>query len=163
MFVSPNKNFRIPKDDECSVIMVGPGTGVAPFRAFLEERKARKSCGRNWLFFGDQHSDCDFIYQEEFSEMMQQEVLTRLDLAFSRDQKEKIYVQNRMLENSAELYSWLQDGASFYVCGDASKMAKDVDSALIEVVRLEGNLSRDGAIEYVNDLKLAKRYLRDVY
>ena len=163
LFVSPNKNFRIPEDDECPVIMVGPGTGVAPFRAFLEERKARGSCGRNWLFFGDQHSDCDFIYQEELSEMMQQEVLTRLDLAFSRDQKEKIYVQQRMLENSAELYSWLQDGASFYVCGDASKMAKDVDSALIEVVRLEGNFSSDGAIEYVNDLKLAKRYLRDVY
>ena len=163
LFVSPNKNFRIPEDDERPVIMVGPGTGVAPFRAFLEERKARGSCGRNWLFFGDQHSDCDFIYQQELSEMMQQEVLTRLDLAFSRDQKEKIYVQQRMLENSAELYSWLQDGASFYVCGDASKMAKDVDSALIEVVRLEGNFSRDGAIEYVNDLKLAKRYLRDVY
>lgn len=163
IFISPNKAFRVPANNKAPLIMVGPGTGIAPFRAFLQERQATGAEGKNWLFFGDQHQEHDYIYQDELNQWQQSGLLTHLDLAFSRDQEEKIYVQNRMLEKGAELYAWLQDGAYFYVCGDASRMAKDVDAALYEVVRQFGGLSSERAAAYVDQLKKDKRYLRDVY
>ncbi|MEM9708888.1 MAG: sulfite reductase flavoprotein subunit alpha [Pseudomonadota bacterium] len=163
IFMSPNKSFRVPEDDTRPMIMVGPGTGIAPFRAFLEERRERGASGTNWLFFGDQHRESDFIYQDEIGEMSAAGLLTRLDLAFSRDQAEKIYVQHRMTENGKDLYGLLEEGGHFYVCGDATRMAKDVDAALHKVVETHGALSEDGAIDYVNRLKREKRYVRDVY
>ncbi|MGR8931699.1 MAG: sulfite reductase subunit alpha [Gammaproteobacteria bacterium] len=163
IFFTPNNNFRVPSDDSLPMIMVGPGTGIAPFRAFLQEREARNAAGKNWLFFGDRNAATDFIYRDEIEAMRDSGLLTRLDLAFSRDQAEKIYVQDRMMENGAELYAWLEDGGYFFVCGDAYRMAKDVDQALLEVVRIHGNKSTDEAAEYVNQLKKDKRYVRDVY
>ncbi|MDH2067794.1 sulfite reductase subunit alpha [Pantoea sp. GD03673] len=163
IFISPNKAFRVPANNSAPLIMVGPGTGIAPFRAFLQERQATGAQGKNWLFFGDQHQEHDFIYQDELLAWQDNGLLTRLDLAFSRDQEKKIYVQSRMLEQGAELYAWLQEGAYFYVCGDASRMAKDVDNALYEVVRQFGGLSTERAADYVDQLKKEKRYLRDVY
>lgn len=163
IFISPNKAFRVPANSSAPLIMVGPGTGIAPFRAFLQERQATSAQGKNWLFFGDQHQEHDFIYQDELLAWRDNGLLTRLDLAFSRDQEKKIYVQSRMLEQGAELYAWLQEGAYFYVCGDASRMAKDVDNALYEVVRQFGGLSTERAADYVDQLKKEKRYLRDVY
>lgn len=163
LFVSPNKAFRVPQNDDVPVIMVGPGTGIAPFRAFLQERLARGATGRNWLFFGDQHRQSDFIYESELGEMSRAGVLTRLDLAFSRDQAEKIYVQTRMRQNGKALYQWLEEGGYFYVCGDATRMAKDVDDALHRIIIDEAGLSAEAASEYVSQLKREKRYLRDVY
>ncbi len=163
IFVSPNKAFRVPVDDSAPMIMVGPGTGIAPFRAFLQERRARGAKGQNWLFFGDQHRASDFIYEDELTEMSQNGVLNRLDLAFSRDQAEKIYVQTRMIENGKALYGWLQDGGHFYVCGDAARMARDVDQALHRIVSDHGGLTVEAAADYVGQLKREKRYLRDVY
>lgn len=163
VFVHSNKAFRPPADPASPMIMVGPGTGIAPFRAFLEERAATKATGKNWLFFGDQKAATDFLYRDELEAMKASGVLTRLDVAFSRDQKEKIYVQNRMIENAAELYAWLEQGASFYVCGDASRMAKDVDAALHQVVEIAGKKTAEEAAAYVQALKTAKRYQRDVY
>lgn len=163
IFISHNKSFRVPANNNAPLIMVGPGTGIAPFRAFLQERQATGAQGKNWLFFGDQHQEHDFIYQDELLAWRDNGLLTRLDLAFSRDQEKKIYVQSRMLEQGAELYAWLQEGAYFYVCGDASRMAKDVDNALYEVVRQFGGLSTERAADYVDQLKKEKRYLRDVY
>ena len=163
IFLSPNKAFRLPEDDTAPVIMVGPGTGVAPFRAFLFERQQRGATGDNWLFFGDQHRAKDFIYEEEIGAMSADGILTRLDLAFSRDQSEKIYVQNRMRENGKELFEWLEEGGYFYVCGDALRMAKDVDAALHELIAEHGAMSKDEAASYVGGLKREKRYLRDVY
>lgn len=163
VFVTQNKNFKLPADPDTPVIMVGPGTGIAPFRAFMEERKATGAKGRNWLFFGDQHYLTDFLYQLEWQDYFKKGLLERLDLAFSRDQKHKIYVQHRMLEQSREIYAWLEAGASFYVCGDAARMAVDVDEALHTIVEKEGDRSREEAVEYVKALKNAKRYLRDVY
>jgi sulfite reductase (NADPH) flavoprotein alpha-component len=145
------------------MIMVGPGTGIAPFRAFLEERRATGATGQNWLFFGDQRAATDFLYREELEAMQAAGVLTRLDLAFSRDQAAKIYVQQRMLENAAELYAWLEAGAHFYVCGDASRMAKDVDAALHQIIETAGRKSPADTAAYVQALKAAKRYARDVY
>lgn len=163
VFVQVSHGFRLPSDLEKPVIMVGPGTGIAPFRAFLEERKATGATGKNWLFFGDQCKATDFLYDEELTAMQAEGFLTRLDLAFSRDQKEKIYVQTRMLENAAELWRWLEEGAHFYVCGDAKRMAKDVDAALQEVVEKAGGRTKEQAAEYVAKLKTDKRYQRDVY
>ena len=163
IFMSPNKSFRVPEDDTKPMIMVGPGTGIAPFRAFLEERRERGATGTNWLFFGDQHRESDFIYEDEISAMSESGLLTRLDLAFSRDQAEKIYVQQRMEENGKDLFAALEDGGSFYVCGDATRMAKDVDAALHRIVGTHGALGEDAAIDYVNALKKEKRYVRDVY
>ncbi|MDH0054512.1 sulfite reductase (NADPH) flavoprotein alpha-component [Pantoea sp. PA1] len=163
IFISPNKAFRVPANGNAPLIMVGPGTGIAPFRAFLQERQVTGAQGKNWLFFGDQHQEHDFIYREELTAWQESGLLTRLDLAFSRDQDKKIYVQNRMLEQGAELYAWLQEGGHFYVCGDASRMAKDVDSALYEIVRQFGGLSSERAADYIDQLKKEKRYLRDVY
>ncbi|MGC6423444.1 MAG: assimilatory sulfite reductase (NADPH) flavoprotein subunit [Lentimonas sp.] len=163
VFVTPNKHFKVPANPDAPMIMVGPGTGIAPFRAFLEERKAVGAKGKNWLFFGDQHYLTDFLYQTELQEHLADGVLTKLDVAFSRDQKEKVYVQDRMRESAKELYQWIQDGASFYVCGDASRMAHDVDAALHEIIENEGGITADEAVEFVKQLKKDKRYLRDVY
>ena len=161
-FLTANKSFRLPTDDAAPVIMVGPGTGVAPFRAFLHDRRARGASGRNWLFFGDHHRGSDFIYEDELRSFSHAGILTRLDLAFSRDQSEKIYVQHRMREDGKELYSWLEEGAHFYVCGGMD-MGKDVDSALREIVVEHGGLTDGQAEDYVAELKSSKRYLRDVY
>lgn len=163
IFFTPNNNFRVPSDDSLPMIMVGPGTGIAPFRAFLQERQARNANGKNWLFFGDRNASTDFIYREEIEAMQTSGLLTKLDLAFSRDQAEKIYVQDRMKEHGAELFAWLEQGGYFFVCGDAYRMAKDVDQALHDVVREHGKMSLVQAVEYVNSLKKDKRYVRDVY
>ncbi len=163
VFVHSNKAFRPPTDGDAAMIMVGPGTGIAPFRAFLHERKAVGAKGKNWLFFGDQRTATDFLYREELAALKQEGVLTRLDTAFSRDQAEKIYVQHRMLEHAAELYAWLEAGAHFYVCGDASRMAKDVDAALHTVIERAGGKTAAEATAYVLLLRTTKRYARDVY
>ncbi len=155
--------FRLPEDRDAPIIMVGPGTGVAPFRAFLQERQAIGARGKTWLFFGAQRAQSDFYYREDFEQLMRDGVLTRLDTAFSRDQEHKIYVQNRMMGSSGELWKWLQEGAHFYVCGDAKRMAKDVDAALREIVQQQGGMSTEEANEYVEKLKNDKRYKRDVY
>jgi len=163
VFTQVAHGFRLPANLDTPVIMVGPGTGIAPFRAFLEERQATAARGRNWLFFGDQKRSTDFLYRDELETMFKGGVLTKLDLAFSRDQADKIYVQHRMIEHAKELWSWLEDGAHFYVCGDAKRMAKDVDAALHELIQTAGGKSREQAAEYVAALKSAKRYQRDVY
>lgn len=162
-FFIPNKTFRVPDDDALPMIMVGPGTGIAPFRAFLQERQLRNASGKNWLFFGDRNAATDFIYRDELTAMQQTGLLTRFDVAFSRDQAEKIYVQDRMREHGAELYAWLEQGGYFFVCGDAYHMAKDVDQALHDVIAEHGQMSPELAVEYVNQLKRDRRYVRDVY
>jgi sulfite reductase (NADPH) flavoprotein alpha-component len=163
VFVHTNKAFRLPANGGTPVIMVGPGTGIAPFRAFLEERKLTGAKGGNWLFFGNPHQATDFLYGEELTAFQKDGTLQRLDLAWSRDQKEKIYVQNLMLQQGGELWQWFQEGAAFYVCGDASRMAKDVDAALHAIAEQHGGLSKDDAAAWVSQLKKDKRYLRDVY
>jgi sulfite reductase (NADPH) flavoprotein alpha-component len=163
IFLQQNKAFRVPADDDLPMIMIGPGTGVAPFRAFLQERRARGATGRNWLFFGDQHRSEDFLYSDELLGWASDGLLTTLDLAFSRDQADKVYVQHRMRAAGAELYRWLEEGAHVYVCGDATHMARDVDAALHEVVVEHGGRDAEGAAAYVADLKRDKRYVRDVY
>ena len=163
--VFPNTSkFRLPAESNTPIIMIGPGTGVAPFRAFLQERKAIGAKGRNWLFFGSQHEHCNYFYREEFEEIKRDGFLTRLDCAWSRDQAGKSYVQHKMLENAAELWQWLEgEGAYFYVCGDARRMAKDVDAALREIVRSQGGKTEQQTNEHVEKLKSDKRYMRDVY
>ena len=163
LFFHSAKHFRLPENPALPVIMVGPGTGIAPFRAFLQERQATGATGKNWLFFGDQKAAYDYLYREELEAMQASGVLTRLDTAFSRDQGEKIYVQQRMLENAEEVYRWLEEGGYFYVCGDASRMAKDVDAALHKIVETAGHKTSEEAAQYVEALKKAKRYRRDVY
>jgi sulfite reductase (NADPH) flavoprotein alpha-component len=163
VFVQPSHGFKPPANGDLPIIMVGPGTGIAPFRAFLEERKATAAKGRNWLFFGDQKRNTDFFYEEELGVWQSEGHLTRLDLAFSRDEAEKVYVQNRMLENAAELWAWLEAGAHLYVCGDASRMAKDVDATLHQIIEKSGGKSPDDAKAYVAKMKSDKRYQRDVY
>ena len=163
VFVQANKHFRVPQDGEVPMIMIGPGTGVAPFRGFLQERRARGDTGNNWLFFGEQHAASDFYYRDELTAMQRDGLLTHLSLAFSRDQAQKIYVQERIREQGAELWRWLQDGAQVYVCGDASRMAKDVDQALRDVARQHGHLSEEQAAAHIRHLAEQKRYLRDVY
>lgn len=163
VFVQPSHGFKPPTGSDTPMIMVGPGTGIAPFRAFLEERRALGAKGRNWLFFGDQKRATDFLYEEQLTSWQADGLLTRLDLAFSRDQAEKIYVQSRMIEAAGELFAWLEDGAHFYVCGDASRMAKDVDQALHTIIERAGGKSADEAKAYVAKLKSDKRYQRDVY
>jgi sulfite reductase (NADPH) flavoprotein alpha-component len=156
-------HFRLPTDLTKPVIMVGPGTGIAPFRAFLEEREATAATGKNWLFFGDQKRSTDFLYHDQIIEWVQKGFLTRLDTAFSRDQEEKIYVQTRMTQAASELWQWLEEGAHFYVCGDAKRMAKDVDEALHSIIQTAGGKSADEAAAYVAQMKKEKRYARDVY
>lgn len=163
IFLHSNNNFRLPEDTTAPVIMIGPGTGIAPFRAFLEERQATGQTGENWLFFGEQRAALDFLYKDQFLAMQKDGVLTHLDTAFSRDQERKIYVQDRMREKSQELYRWLQRGAYFYVCGDASRMAKDVETALLDAIAKGSNGTLDFAAEYLAAMKKQKRYQRDVY
>ena len=163
VYPSLNPNFKLPEDPDARVIMIGPGTGLAPFRAFVEEREALGCRGRNWLFYGDQHFTTDFLYQVEWQRWHKAGVLSRLDLAFSRDQADKIYVQHRMSEHGRDLYAWLQAGAHLYVCGEGSRMAADVHETLISIVSKEGGKSRDDAQEYVESLQASRRYQRDVY
>jgi sulfite reductase (NADPH) flavoprotein alpha-component len=164
VFPSVAKHFHLPEDPDIPIIMVGPGTGVAPFRAYLQERKATGAKGKNWLFFGSQHQKCDYAYGEEFEAFKEEGLLTRLDCAWSRDQAEKIYVQHRMKENAAEIWKWLDaEGAHFFVCGDAKRMAKDVDAMLRNIVRDQGGKNIEQANEYFEKLKNEKRYKRDVY
>ena len=165
VYVQESRTFRLPQNGATDVIMCGPGVGLAPFRAFLEQRALDGAKGRNWLFFGEQKRETDFLYENELLDYQKKGVLNRLDLAFSRDQSFKIYVQNRMQEQGKELWSWLQNGAYFYVCGDARRMAKDVHQALIEIAQKEGGLSADAATQYIGTtlMKTEKRYLRDVY
>jgi len=163
IFLSSNANFRLPEDASAPVIMIGPGTGVAPFRAFLEERQATGQVGDNWLFFGDQREKLDFLYRDQFYAMQQDGVLTRLDTAFSRDQPQKVYVQDRMRERAADLFEWLERGAYFYVCGDVTRMAKDVESTLLDVIAKGSNGTLEHAAEYLAAMKKQKRYQRDVY
>lgn len=162
VFVS-DSHFGPPEDLAKDIIMVGPGTGIAPFRAFMQERVVTGATGRNWVFFGDQHRATDFLYEEEWLQWQAEGKLARLDLAFSRDQILKVYVQDRMRENGAELWAWLQKGAHFYVCGDAKRMAKDVDVALHEVIARHSGMDAAAAAEYVKQMKKDKRYQRDVY
>lgn len=163
VFVHSAKHFRLPEDPATNMIMVGPGTGIAPFRAMLQERKASGASGKNWLFFGEQRSATDFLYQDEFEGYLADGTLSRFDTAFSRDQDFKIYVQHRILEAADELYQWLEGGAYFYICGDAARMAKDVDVALHQVVEKAGGKSVEEAAAYIDALKKAKRYRKDVY
>ncbi|MEZ6964403.1 assimilatory sulfite reductase (NADPH) flavoprotein subunit [Aeromonas sp. S9(2024)] len=163
VFVEHNDNFRLPANPDAPVIMVGPGTGIAPFRAFLQEREAQGADGKNWLFFGNPHFTQDFLYQVEWQRYVKSGLLSKISLAFSRDQANKIYVQDRLREAGLELYQWLEAGAHFYVCGDANHMAKDVQEALLDVIAEHGQKSREEAEEYLSELRRAKRYQRDVY
>ncbi|MEU1970646.1 bifunctional nitrate reductase/sulfite reductase flavoprotein subunit alpha [Microbacterium sp. NPDC019599] len=163
VYLQKSSHFRPPASPDTPMIMVGPGTGIAPFRGFLHDRRADGHTGRNWLFFGEQHEATDFYYREELEAMREDGFLTRLDVAFSRDQRQKIYVQDRMLEHGVELWRWLQDGAHFYVCGDASRMAQDVDDTLTTIARRHGGLSEEAAVEFKKSLVAQKRYVRDVY
>lgn len=163
IYIQPNKRFRIPADGMRPIILIGPGTGIAPFRAFLHERRALGHAGPNWLFFGERSAATDFLYRDELAEMRDSGHLTRFDTAFSRDQERKVYVQDRMREHGAEMWRWLQDGAQVYVCGDAARMAKGVDTALHEIVRRHGAMSEEKASEYVSQLAESERYHRDVY
>jgi sulfite reductase (NADPH) flavoprotein alpha-component len=163
VFVQANKHFHLPDSQDKDIIMVGPGTGIAPFRSFIEERAVNKADGRSWLFFGDQHEAVDFLYQNELEKYQQDGVLTRVDTAFSRDSAQKVYVQHKMLENSNELFEWIENGAYFYVCGDKERMAKDVNEALINVIEKEGAMSREDAEAYLKDMQKQGRYQRDVY
>ena len=163
IFLHSNASFRLPEDKTAPVIMIGPGTGIAPFRAFLEERQATGQTGNNWLFFGEQREKMDFLYKEQLQGMHRDGVLTHLDTAFSRDQAQKVYVQDKMQEKSKELFSWLERGAYFYVCGDATRMAKDVETALLDVIARGSNGTLEHAAEYLAAMKKQKRYQRDVY
>ena len=163
VFIQPNKHFHLPESQDTDIIMVGPGTGIAPFRSFIQERAVTKAKGRAWLFFGDQHAASDFLYRNELEQYQKDGVLTRIESAFSRDTAQKVYVQHKMLENSKELFEWLENGACFYVCGDKQYMAKDVHNALIDIIEKEGAMSREAAESYLNDIKAEGRYQRDVY
>ncbi|WP_145483333.1 NADPH-dependent assimilatory sulfite reductase flavoprotein subunit [Yersinia rohdei] len=163
IFIEHNDNFRLPANPETPVIMIGPGTGIAPFRAFMQQREADGATGKNWLVFGNPHFTEDFLYQVEWQRYVKDGLLTRIDLAWSRDQDHKIYVQDKLREQSAELWNWIQDGAHIYVCGDANRMAKDVEQVLLDVVALHGAMDAEQADEYLSELRLARRYQRDVY
>ncbi|MGE4801672.1 NADPH-dependent assimilatory sulfite reductase flavoprotein subunit [Yersinia hibernica] len=163
IFIEHNDNFRLPANPETPVIMIGPGTGIAPFRAFMQQREADGATGKNWLLFGNPHFTEDFLYQVEWQRYVKDGLLTRIDLAWSRDQAHKIYVQDKLREQGAELWSWIQQGAHIYVCGDANRMAKDVEQVLLDVVALHGAMDAEQADEYLSELRLARRYQRDVY
>ena len=163
VFLHENNQFRLPADTNAPIIMIGPGTGIAPFRSFLEYRHTLGHKGDNWLFFGEQRSVSDYLYKEQFQAMEKEGFLTRLHTAFSRDQQRKVYVQDRMRENADDLFAWLEAGAYFYVCGDAQRMAKDVETALLDIIALGSNCTLEMAGEYLNEMKKQKRYQRDVY
>jgi sulfite reductase (NADPH) flavoprotein alpha-component len=163
VFVQANKHFHLPATLDQDIIMVGPGTGIAPFRSFIQELAVQKATGRSWLFFGDQHAASDFLYKDELEKYQHDGVLSKLDTAFSRDGEEKVYVQHKMLEHSKELFEWIEKGAYFYICGDKERMAKDVNEALISVIETEGAMDRDAAEAYLKDMQKQGRYQRDVY
>ncbi|MFP3845225.1 assimilatory sulfite reductase (NADPH) flavoprotein subunit [Priestia filamentosa] len=163
IYIQNNQNFKLPENPDTPIIMVGPGTGVAPFRSFMQEREEIGADGKSWMFFGDQHFVTDFLYQTEWQKWLKDGVLTKMDVAFSRDTEEKVYVQHRMKEQGKELFEWLEAGASFYVCGDEKHMAHDVHKTLIDIIEKEGNMSRQNAEEYVANMQQQKRYQRDVY
>ena len=163
VFVEHNDNFRLPQSDDTPVIMIGPGTGVAPFRAFMQEREARDASGDNWMFFGDQTFTQDFLYQVEWQNYLKSGLLTRMDVAFSRDQAEKVYVQERLKEQASDVFAWLERGAHLYICGDANRMAKDVHQTLVEIIQEHGKLSAEQAEDYLKSLRSNKRYQKDVY
>ncbi|MFC7393979.1 assimilatory sulfite reductase (NADPH) flavoprotein subunit [Scopulibacillus cellulosilyticus] len=163
IYIHRNPNFKFPSDSETPVIMIGPGTGVAPFRSFLQEREETGTLGKTWLFFGDQHFKSDFLYQVEWQKWLKEGVLSRMDVAFSRDNAEKVYVQHRMLEKSRDIYQWLKDGANVYVCGDEKNMAKDVHHTLQAILEKEGGMTQDEAELYLTQMRQEKRYQRDVY
>lgn len=163
VFHQPSHGFTVPSDGQVPMIMVGPGTGIAPFIAFLEQRSVDQAQGKNWLFFGDQRREHDFLYREELENWQTSGLLTRLDLAFSRDGAEKVYVQHRMMEHAAELYRWLEEGAHFYVCGDAKRMAKDVEHALLQIIGQQGQMTDDEAANYLKQMHQNQRYRKDVY
>ncbi|EHK0944690.1 NADPH-dependent assimilatory sulfite reductase flavoprotein subunit [Citrobacter farmeri] len=163
VFIEHNDNFRLPTNPETPVIMIGPGTGIAPFRAFMQQRAADEAPGKNWLFFGNPHFTDDFLYQVEWQRYVKEGVLSRIDLAWSRDQKEKVYVQDKLREQGAELWRWINDGAHIYVCGDANRMAKDVEQALLEVIAEFGAMDAESADEFLSELRVERRYQRDVY
>lgn len=163
VFVEPNPHFRLPENGDAPVIMIGAGTGIAPFRAFMQQREADGSGGKNWLVFGNRRFTDDFLYQAEWLQYRKSGLLTRADLAWSRQGKEKVYVQHKLAENAAEVWAWLQQGAHIYVCGDATRMARDVENTLLDIIAAQGKLSRDDAEDYLNDLREEKRYQRDVY
>ncbi|MEL0660203.1 assimilatory sulfite reductase (NADPH) flavoprotein subunit [Psychromonas arctica] len=163
VFVEHNDNFRLPASDDTPVIMIGPGTGVAPFRAFMQEREARDATGDNWMFFGDQTFTQDFLYQVEWQNYLKSGLLTKMDVAFSRDQAEKIYVQDRLKENASEVFAWLERGAHLYICGDANRMAKDVHQTMLDIIAEHGKLSTEQAEDYLKSLRSNKRYQKDVY
>ncbi len=163
VFIQHNENFKLPENPETPIIMVGPGTGIAPFRSFMQEREENGAEGKSWLFFGDQHFVTDFLYQTEWQKWLMDGVLSKLDVAFSRDDDEKVYVQHRMQENSRELFQWLEQGAAVYICGDEKNMAHDVHNTLIDIIEKEGGMSREQAAEYLADMQKNKRYQRDVY
>lgn len=163
IYVHTNPNFKLPESPDTPIIMIGPGTGIAPFRSFMEEREETGAEGKTWLFFGDRHFLTDFLYQTDWQRWLKDGVLTRMDVAFSRDTAEKVYVQHRMLEKSRELYEWLQEGAAIYVCGDEKHMAHDVNATLIKILEQEGGMSTTEAETYLSDLQQQQRYQRDVY
>lgn len=163
VFIEHNDNFRLPTNPETPVIMIGPGTGIAPFRAFMQQRAADEASGKNWLFFGNPHFTEDFLYQVEWQRYVKEGVLSRIDLAWSRDQKEKVYVQDKLREQGAELWRWINDGAHIYVCGDANRMAKDVEQALLDVIAEFGAMDAESADEFLSELRVERRYQRDVY
>ena len=163
VYIEPNDHFRLPIDPETPVIMIGPGTGIAPFRAFLQERDAVEAKGKNWLFFGNPHFTEDFLYQVELQDYLSRGILTHLNVAFSRDQPQKVYVQDKLRKNATELYRWIQDGAHIYICGDGQRMAKDVHAALLDIVSEQAGLDPDGAEVLLDDLRASGRYQRDVY
>jgi sulfite reductase (NADPH) flavoprotein alpha-component len=163
VFIQPNKHFHLPESGDKDIIMVGPGTGIAPFRSFIEERAVQKATGNTWLFFGDQHAACDFLYQEELEQYLEDGVLTKLVTAWSRDTEQKVYVQHKILEFSKEVFEMLNNGGYFFICGDKDRMAKDVHNTLVEVIAKEGSKSQEDAEAYLKDLQKQGRYLRDVY
>lgn len=163
VYVQSNSNFKLPEDPETPIIMVGPGTGVAPFRSFMQEREEVGAEGKSWMFFGDQHFVTDFLYQTEWQKWLKDGVLSKMDVAFSRDTEQKVYVQDRMLEHSRELFEWIKEGAVVYVCGDEKNMARDVNDTLIKIIESEGAMSSDEAAAYLSEMQTQKRYQRDVY
>ncbi|QGQ47672.1 assimilatory sulfite reductase (NADPH) flavoprotein subunit [Metabacillus sediminilitoris] len=163
VYIQHNQNFKLPENPDTPIIMVGPGTGIAPFRSFMQEREEIGAEGKSWVFFGDQHFVTDFLYQTEWQKWLKDGVLSKMDVAFSRDTEEKVYVQHRMLENSKELFQWLQEGAVVYICGDEKNMAHDVHNTLLDIIEKEGSMNRDQAVEFLADMQQQKRYQRDVY
>lgn len=163
VYIQENDNFKLPEDPATPIIMVGPGTGAAPFRAFMQEREETGAQGKSWLFFGDQHFVTDFLYQTEWQKWLKEGVLTKMDVAFSRDRAEKVYVQHRMLENSVELFKWLEEGAAVYICGDEKNMAHDVHKTIVKIIETEGSIAQEQAEAYLADMQKQKRYQRDVY